>query len=304
MVWRSEDALNWAPVEQPQVAGALTAVEAHGDTVLAVGASARIGGPADLVWRSTDGGRTWKTVAEGPDLFGAAAPEMGRPFVAGIRWLDGRWVAGGGASDGYGGTWVSDDGSVWSPTFPRNRVGAVDLVSQSDGSLLGYWLDQVWSSTDGQVWSSVAAALPNGLGLRSVASGATTAVGDPFRGEATYTTPTPLLRSDDAGLTWVPDDSFLAADPSATAHRVEIVDGRVVIMGSQEGSDRPAAWASGGTGRWLGLPASLTEGDSGGPLALSASVGSTVVMMSGQPTAPRIYILRFDDLPGPSEPLG
>jgi len=289
-VWRSEDGLNWAPVEQPQVSGALTAVEAHGDMVLAVGASSRVGGPADMVWRSTDGGRTFGPVAEGSDLFGSPAPEMGRPFVAVLRWVDGRWVAGGGAADGYGGTWVSHDGAEWSSTFPDNTVGGVDLASQPDGAVLGYWLDQVWSSTDGQVWSRVDPALPNGLGLRSVASGAAAAVGDPFH-EATHTTPTPILRSADAGLTWVTDDSFLGADPSATALRVEVVDGLVVVMGSEDGSERPEAWVSGATGSWLGIPAALTEGDDGGPLALSASLGSTVVLMSGQPTSPRIYIL-------------
>ena len=170
-VWRSEDGLNWAPVEQPQVSGVLTAVEAHGATVLAVGASSRVGGPADMVWRSTDGGRTWVRSRRGPTSSvhphrrwaGPSSPCSGGSTADGSPEVGPRTATG-----GPGCRTTERSGPR---RFRTTRSEASISRHNPMGAVLGYWLDQVWRSTDGQVWSRVDPALPSGLGLRSVASG-------------------------------------------------------------------------------------------------------------------------------------
>jgi hypothetical protein len=308
--WRSADGFSWEAASVPAAAGALTAVGVDGDTLLAVGASGRVGGPADLVWRSDDGGGSWRAVAGDVDRFGAPAPEMGRPFVARVVRLDDRWVAAGGGGDGTGETWVSDDGASWTATFPDDRTGGPDLALRSDGSLLAYWGDQAWTSPDGLEWSAHPPSLPADTGLQVVADGAAAAVGYATGSDADHTTPTPLLRSTDDGLTWGPDPSFLAAAPDATAWAVDGLGGVVVVGGSEAGSARPAAWASAGAGSWVGLPPVLTEGQAGGGIVLSAAVGPNVVLMGGGPVAvapggaappapSRFFVLRTDRLAPP-----
>ncbi len=303
-VWFSEDGLTWNAASTPDGGGRLTAVGADGDSVLAVGTSASTGGPADSVWRSADGGRTWKVLAASTDLFGAAAPS-GRPFVTSILRLDGRWLAVGGAADGTGETWVSDDGRSWTPTFPEDRTGGPEVARRSDGSLLAYWVDPVWTSDDGVTWSERRPSRPAGIDLRAVADGAAVAAG--YERSGPYTSPTPLLRSTDDGLTWTTDPSFLAAAPDATGWVVEVVGDTVVVGGSENGSARPAAWASTGADSWVGLPAALTEGQEGGGMRLVASVGSTIVMIAGGPVAvtpggaappapSRFFVLRTDQV--------
>jgi hypothetical protein len=109
----------------------------------------------------------------------------------------------------------------------------------------------------------------------------------------------------------VPDPSFLAAAPDATAWVVAEVGDVVVVGGSEAGSARPAALASAGAGSWVGLPPELTEGQEGGGIVLSAAVGSNVVLMGGGPVAStpggaappapsRFFVLRSDQVPEPT----
>jgi hypothetical protein len=281
--WFSEDGFTWVAAQVPDTPGRLTAVGADGDDLLAVGTSSESGaGPSDSVWRSRDGGRTWNVVVEGSDLFGPAAPS-GRPFVTGILRIDGKWVAVGGASAGSGETWVSDDGVEWSGTFPDNHTGGPALAPRPDGSVLAYWGSEAWTSSDGVTWTTRPPSLPDDVSLMVVAGGSEVGLG--YRHYDPYTTPTPLLRSSDGGITWVSDDSFLAAAPDATGWVVDLVDGAVVVGGSESGAARPAAWVSVGDGRWAGMPPSLSEGEEGGGMRLIATVGSKVVMMAGGPVS-------------------
>lgn len=306
--WFSEDGFTWVVADGPEAPGLLTAVGSDGDGVVAVGTSTSTGGPADVVWGSNDGGRTWEVVAEGPDLFGEPAPS-GRPFVTSVRRVDGRWLAVGGAADGTGETWVSDDGRSWTATFPEDRTGGPEVVARGDGSLLAYWVDPVWTSDDGVSWTERRPTRPEGVDLRAVAEGAAVAVG--YQHLSPYTAPTPLLRSEDGGVTWTTDPSFLAAATDATAYVVDTVDGAVVVGGSEAGSARPAAWVSAGDGRWTGMPASLSEGQLGGAIRLLARVGSKVVMLAGGPVAvspgeapppapSRFFVLDTTLVPGPT----
>jgi hypothetical protein len=149
--------------------------------------------------------------------------------------------------------------------------------------------------------------LPAGIDLRTVADGGVVAVGHVSAGP--YTTPTPLLRSTDAGRTWAPDPTFLAAAPDATAYAVDVVDDVVVVGGSGHGSARPAAWASATAGSWIALPPALSEGQEGGGIVRIAAAGSHVVLMGGGPVAveatsgappprpSRFFVLRTDDVP-------
>jgi hypothetical protein len=293
-VWWSVDGLSWRAAEGPEASGSFTAVGIDGDDMVAVGSSTGIGGPADLVWASSDGGRSWSAV-EGPaDRFGPDAASMGRPFVTRIVRLDDRWLAVGGGSDGLGETWLSDDGVTWTPTFPENRTGGPDLAVRADGSVLAYWLDQAWTSTDGLSWSNTRMSLPAGYGVRWIADGAGVGLLFENGSNSPYTSPTPLVRSTDGGITWVPEPTFLGADSSATADRVEVVDGVEIVGGSFGGSDRPDAWAAGGFS-WSG-PGSLDDGQSGGALRRMASLGSRAVLMSGDPGSFRYLVVDVDRL--------
>lgn len=312
--WRSEDGFTWALADGPGGAGRFTAVGADGDALLAVGTAGSGGGPVDAVWRSDDGGRSWGRAAERGDAFGAPAPS-GRPFVSQIVRVDGRWVAGGGAADGTGETWVSDDGSAWTATFPPDRTGGPDVAQRSDGSLLAYWGDQAWTSPDGVTWTARRPSLPAGLALRVVADGAAVGVGVPNVPDPNdpYSSDTPLLRSSDDGLTWVTDPSFLAAGPDTSAYAAAVVDGVTVVGGSDSSSGSgsvPMAAASADPGRWLGLAGGLTDGQRSGGIAHIASVGRHVVLMPGGPVpvapdgpAPppvgRYFVLDLDRMPQP-----
>lgn len=278
--WFSEDGFTWEPSGVPDAPGGLTAVGADDDALLAVGTSTSTGGPADAVWGSNDGGRTWKVVAEGADLFGEPAPS-GRPFVTGMLRVDGRWLAVGGAADGTGETWVSEDGRSWTPPSPRTTPAARRWFRRSDGSLprlLGRYRLGVRRRHHLVEHTT---ATPEGITLRAVAGA--TKIGLGYDSGAPYTTPTPLLRSTDGGLTWSTDPSFLAAAADATAYVVDTV-GVIVVGGSEEGSARPAAWVSAGDGRWTGMPPGLSDGQLGGGIRLLARVGSKVVCWPAAPS--------------------
>jgi hypothetical protein len=186
------------------------------------------------------------------------------------------------------------------------------VVDRGDGSLLAYSVDPLWTSEDGVTWTARDPSRPAGIDLRAVADGA--AVGIGYQRNSPYTAPTPLLRSDDGGLRWTTDPSFLAAATDATAYVVDTVDGVIVAGGSEAGAARPAAWVSAGDGRWMGMPSELSDGQEGGGIRLLARVGSSVVLLAGGPVAvspgdapppapSRFFVLDTAQLPPPPTPV-
>ena len=289
-LWRSTDGLHWSEPGHPASTGSVTAVGAHGSSLLAVGTTATgLNQPANaFVWSSLDDGRSWTAVASGADVFGPPAPQMGRPFVTGLRWSDaGFWIATGGASDGYAGIWTSPDGARWTSALPPgNGAGSADVVDDGQGDLLAYWTSLAWSSVRGDTWTPVSLAVPSPYFLTAVAPGAALAVGS----DGNHTTPAPLLRSRDAGRTWTIDTRFLDQFPDAVGLAVGRYDGVSIIAGFAGQPNHVDAWASTDETNWHPLPAAL-KATPGGILRLTASIGNTIVVMGSAPELDHYFTL-------------
>ena len=299
-IWRSIDGLRWSAVSHPASVGEVTAIGARDETLLAVGTTGSdVGFSAVFVWKSTDDGRTWSSIADDADLFGAPAPEMGRPFVSSLRWSDtGLWIGSGGASNGYAGIWISSDGTSWTQVLPEeNLAGSVNIVETSTGDLLAYWTPYAWSSSDGQVWAPTDVSLPESYILQEIAAGTSLAIGaEPISGG-----PTPLLRSEDSGRSWQIDSSLLDQYPGAVARTISRHDGLWVIAGFSGEPNRPDAWISTDAVIWHGLPTSLAKSP-GGTLQLVAGIENHIIMMGTAPEFDRYYALDTTAFAGATAP--
>ena len=262
-IWRSRDGLQWTETAHPSTTGSVTAVAVDGDTALATGNTSG-SGESDFVWRSDDGGMSWTEVAKGKGVFGAPAPEMGRPNVSGLLRHDGWWVASGGRSDGYAAIWISRDGARWRQVLGPNVAGAASIVQGRAGSLLASWVTTAWFTRDVTRWGAPqAVTVPARSYLSSVARGATTAVAEDLD---RHGQPTPLLRSTDGGRTWVEDAHFLAMFADARVASINRAGGLWVgagASGTTDASGAPShvdAWISSDRETWTPLPAELYGG--------------------------------------------
>jgi hypothetical protein len=296
-LWVSTDGLHWKSVAPPAFSGQVEAIGTHDHEVIAIVATTT---NPNLVLRSSDDARTWSVAAGGADVFGAPPPSMGRPSVTSLRWSDaGFWVAGGGASDGYAGIWISPDGAEWESMLASgNGAGSVDIVDDGQGGLLAYFLSQAWSSPDGRVWTPVVLTVPAPYALSVIAPGASLAVGvDPT---ASHTAPTALLRSSDHGRTWTEDRDFHVAYPLAVGWGINRDDAGWVIAGFAGDSNHIDAWISPDTMNWQSMPEPFKRAP-GGTLRLIASIGSTTVIMGSAPELDRFFVVDHRvDVPVPT----
>lgn len=290
-IWRSDDGLHWVEVERPSPSGVVNAITLAGGVAVAVGSDGADGNSAatSFVWRSEDGGRTWTEIARGSDLFGPPAPQMGRPFVSGLLHRDDRWVAYGGASNGYAGIWVSRDGKRWEQTLSSDTAGSVErIVEGSDGDLFAYWSLVGWYASDPSSWGEpTSLSAPSRVYPSSVAPGADLAVGSNID---RHGVPTPLLRSGDGGRSWTSDDSFLAQFPDAWVWSIDRAAGLWVGAGTSGEPNHPDAWVSAEDGVWHRLPEQL-YGPPGGTLSLVAATGDEIVLIGTAPELDRYYVL-------------
>lgn len=290
-IWRSEDAVHWSDADHPTTAGGVHAIAVSGDRALAIGGTGLDG--SDFVWRSDDGGRTWAIVARGSGVFGAPAPEMGRPFVDGLASYRGWWVASGGRSDGYAGVWVSRDGESWREVLGLNTAGGTVLVAGADDSLLAYWSTFTWTALDPTKWRGPHdATVPGRFFLSSIAPGATAAVGESY---VRHGQPTPLLHSKDGGPTWIEDERFLEQFPDASVQHVTRVGPHLIAAGWSVTPPKQgvAAWISTDGRKWKTLPDELVPGP-GGMLSLIAELDGRVVLFG---TAPELLWYYSCELP-------
>jgi hypothetical protein len=287
MIWRSTDGFGWEAVPVPDPAVDLTALAAHGDEVVAVGAARGTG--ERLVWRSGDGGRTWREVVRDAELFGRPDPKTGRPNVGSLLWSEGTWFAGGGADHGWQGLWRSRDLRRWTDVPMRRSAGSVTVLPGHDGRLAAYWVDARWTAATADGWPEEPEplALPADLYLAEVAPGEAVAVGDRW---SVHGQPTPLLRSADGGATWRIDPTFLDAFPGALAQHVTTTGSRTIAMGFTDAASQPGAWVSTDGPTWEALPAAL-RGAPGGALSLAAAVGGRTVIAGSAPELDRYYLL-------------
>jgi hypothetical protein len=293
-VWRSRDALHWSQARTPAANGRVSAIAIHGQTALAIGENAT---SVPFVWRSTDDGATWSVLASASDSFGAPQPAMGRPFIEGIMWARGSWIASGGASNGYAGVWVSRDGTHWGQTLPGNVAGSVSVVQDGEGGLFAYWTPFVWTTRDPRRWNpSQPSSLPKGYALQAVATGLHVAIGQ----DPVFNKPSPLLVSRDHGRTWSVEPDFPGQAPGATALAIVQSPGFTVVAGHSGSANRPDAWVSSDLATWRSLPDQL-KGGPGGGLDLAAVLDGRAALLAGGAALDRFYVLNLTELarPGP-----
>jgi hypothetical protein len=284
-LWRSNDGVHWSQSSHPQQTGEISAVALHGRDALAIGSK----DTGNVVWRSTDGGRSWYVVEGERDRFGADASQMGRPFVSQLMWFRGWWVAAGGASDGYAGVWISLDGSNWHQSLASHESGSVSLVRGARGTLLAYAFNNVWSTADPTSWGSPTRwSLPERTYLGAMADGGAVALAFSLDHE---NLPTPLLRADQRDHRFVVVPGLPADAPKASGWTVQRVRNLWVVAGwSDQPDQHPAAWVSSDLVHWNALPEAL-EGAPGGVLSLVAQVKHRIVLLGGAPELDRYYIL-------------
>ncbi|WP_160161116.1 hypothetical protein [Actinomadura sp. K4S16] len=205
----------------------VTGVAARGSTVVAVGGETDPQNSRGLFLVSSDGGRTFKSVAQ-QDADGGVAPPGGVPEAVGASPRG--WVAVGSRAGGGGAVWTSKDGREWrrqpdavGDVFgPQNRVNRIvgtggGFLAVGENSPKGDFSDSrpaVWLSGDGRRWE---ARVGDQIGLQvekgdfSLVEAA--ASGDVILLEGLITPdskkPGPyrkVWRSDDAGRTWSTSD--------------------------------------------------------------------------------------------------
>lgn len=288
-IWRSEDGFHWQPAAHPRADGVMLAIAAAGNTALAVGTDGGPlgGGGSIVVWRSNDGGRNWSDVTHGSDVFGPPAPETARPFVHGLLYQDGWWIAYGGASTGHAGVWVSRDGERWTQTLDPREVGRATVVTSADGGLFAYSTRRGWFASEPDSWGEpVHLATPDGFAISAVADGSSLAVGASDERHSN----TLLMRSADGGRSWTTDETFSRQFPDAWLLAAARTN-RTLIASGASGESRPAAWISSDGDSWSALPLELA-GSPGGTLSLIDSVGDTTVILGTAPELDRYYVHR------------
>lgn len=305
-IWRSTDGARWDEADHPSAEGSITAMAEAGGTAIAIG-GAELGDAAGselFVWRSTDGGRHWTEIARGA-MFGLNAPDMGRPFVSDLVAYDGGWVASGGGSNGYGAVWASPDGTEWSQSLDWTESGSVKVITRPGGGLAAFSIltttrEEVgWITDDPTRWGDATPLqLPDGIRLTAVSDRGDMAAGTPA--EAEGYTGTSILRSDDGGRTWVVDDAFLGAFPTAGIDRVSRVAGVWAAVGQSRATpdsfefDHEEAWVSLDGRQWETLPSTIRR--VGYPLELLAAVDDRIVMFSTKSQATEYYVVTTADL--------
>ena len=286
-IWRSTDGFRWEVADAPSELDAVTALGIHGDVALAVVPRDRVRAKGTAaVWRSDDAGRTWTEAARGR-AFGNPAPEMGRPYVHGLMWHDGWWIAYGARSDGYAGIWISRDGASWKEVLGPNQAGAIEqILVTRDGRLVASWGNQQWRSTNPRDWGRVAITeTPKPYALDSVASGLDIAFA---QSTDKHGQPTPLLRSRNDGRSWAVDASFLDAFPDARVLAIDAYGGRRVAAGSN--GSTVSAWSSVDGITWSELPSAF-RASSGGTLQYVLGVGDRIAILGSAPELDRYFVL-------------
>jgi hypothetical protein len=304
--WWSTDGLRWTESDHPTEHDRVSAIGTHAGIALAIGAP---GGPNAFVWRSSDGGRHWDEIAKGA-VFGGSVPNN-RPgaIVTDVLWHAGWWIASGGAADGYEGIWISRDGVAWQLVLDSHASGSIDgVVLTPDGSLLAYGVNAMatpdsveigWSTTDPTNWgAAIPLVTPGRNYLQSVSADGTLAIGDDLD---THGRPTPLLRSDDGGRTWVRDETFTKLFPTAWAWTATTAPGLTVVAGTSTDSNRPRVWVSADDRTWSTGPefetppslptTSIPVIPPKGALDLMASIGDRMVFVGGSAALGDYYTL-------------
>ena len=288
-IWYSDNASSWHRARVPTASGEVDALAADSTRALAIGTDGS--GISTFVWTSTDHGRHWRVLAHSARLFGAPAPQMGRPGVSALRIEHGTWIASGGGSSGYAAIWTSQDGKHWRQVLDSvsaGVAGSVDITNADRGRLFGYWVATGWYTSNGSQWDSpVDLAVPDRLELRTVAAGATVAFGDSID---VYGRPTPLLRSRDHGHTWTADPAFLTQFPDAQVLTVTRTRGLWVAAGTSGNPNHPDAWVSTDLTHWHALPAAL-HGAPGGTLSIISTLRHKIVLVGTAPELDRYYTL-------------
>jgi hypothetical protein len=310
-IWYSDDGVTWNRSLLPASPGAATdvfvrpsrvrAIATSGHTALAIGSDQS--GNVPFVWQSDDDGRTWRIVAAGEGLFGPPAPEMGRPFVDGLTYADGKWIASGGGSSGYGAIWTSADGTQWTqvldtkPGPPNTGVGGVNVIDADTGdrNLLAYGGNVAWRSSDGgSTWGQpVIENVPAPFYLRSITFGMI-AFGE---NKLKHGRPTPLLMPGGSGpsRSWFVVHPFLEHFPGARVQNVARRGALWVATGTSGSPAHPDAWICTSPAYWRALPAALYGAtDTGGTtesgtLSLSASLGDRIVLFGTSAGLDRYY---------------
>jgi hypothetical protein len=107
-------------------------IAAHDRTVVVLGVEEEPSGLRPTAYASTDGGATFAEAAEG--AFGG--PRSGG--LAGVEWMNGRFVAVGSAENGTDlGAWSSPDGVAWSPLDATVNGAPIPVLPSQVSSLTG-----------------------------------------------------------------------------------------------------------------------------------------------------------------------
>ncbi|MCQ0008447.1 hypothetical protein [Actinomadura madurae] len=201
----------------------VTGVAALGSTVVAVGGETDPQDSRGLFLVSTDGGRTFESVAQ-QDTDGGVAPPGGVPAAVGASSRG--WVAIGHRAGGAGAVWTSEDGKEWrrQPDAVGDVFGANDRVTRIVGTGSGFLAigqnspkgdfsdarPAAWLSADGRRWEE---RVDDQIGLQvqkgDLALVEAAAAGDVILLEGLITPdsrkPGPyrkVWRSEDGGRTW------------------------------------------------------------------------------------------------------
>ncbi|WP_433466559.1 hypothetical protein [Spirillospora sp. CA-128828] len=205
----------------------ITGVAARGSTVVAVGGESDPLDSRGMFLVSSDGGRTFRSVAQ-QDTDGGVAPPGGVPVAVGASPRG--WVAVGNRTGGAGAVWTSEDGKEWrrQPDAVGDVFHANDRVNRIVGTRDGFLAigenspkgdfsdsrPAVWLSEDGRRWE---ARTDDQIGLQVENGGFSlveaAASGDAILLEGLITPdskkPGPyrkVWRSDDGGRSWSTSD--------------------------------------------------------------------------------------------------
>lgn len=264
-VWKSVDAgRNWMHVglEETEHIGAMWIDPANPDVVVVAALGKTFSpNPNRGVYKTTDGGKTWKKTLAGTDEIGAidvAFDPVNKNIGYASLWH--HYCPPGNNADLIGGTKggaiykTSDNGDTWtklnSPGLPEGDLGRIGLATALGGN---------------RVYAVIAAARGDGAGFyRSDDAGATwtksttdprvTGSGyfsrvfiDPRDPETVYAAQTSLYRSTDGGHTFI---SFKGAPGGDDNHALWIdpLDSTRMIMASDQGAtisqDKGATWST------------------------------------------------------------
>ena len=188
-IWTSGNGLDWKAATLPATDGYLTFadVTTSRSTYIAVGTDYVDGSPQGLAFASTDGGRTWQSIAASGDGWSYDRVATAGPTIA---------IAATDESSGEHRFVVSHDGAATWTIIDAGDASASELFAFETNDE-GFWAFTgnaasdsgeigIWRSTDGESWTS-AGTLPGSGGLASltVANGPLgwVAAGDANRGK-------------------------------------------------------------------------------------------------------------------------